>query len=220
MLNLSSIHHAVAGRGEVVRLAMAYLNVPLVEEVVEYEAMKQDLARYPCSQCPRFVDDDVDMVQSNAIMRHIGRKYSLYGTTLAQQAAVDMIVDTVEALKQKHWSLIYVEKLNDVAKDEYWRMHFDPKTVSERNGGAHMMYIDQLVRRYGASSFAAGDSFTIADIVVFDMFGTWKRIYGDALVTMYPGLQAHGNMVAGLPGISEYLASERRNKPQNANGLG
>jgi len=63
--------------------------------------MKADLEHYPCAQCPRFKDEDVDMVQSNSIMRHIGRKHGMYGTGLAEAAQIDMILDAVESIKGK-----------------------------------------------------------------------------------------------------------------------
>ncbi len=36
-------------------------------------------------------DDDVDIVQSNVILRYVGRKYGLSGANLAQQAAVEEV---------------------------------------------------------------------------------------------------------------------------------
>eukprot|EP00890_Picochlorum_soloecismus_P004668 jgi/Picsp_1/5201/NSC_02564-R1_glutathione s-transferase len=211
----------IRGRGEPVRLAMAALSVELEEKVVDYPNMKANLEEYPCAQCPRFVDEDVDMVQSNAIMRHIARKYDLYGTSLVQKAAVDMVIDTVEALKLKHWTLIYVDEVSDEAKKNVWDAHFDPQSVNGRNGGAHMGYVKNMIQKYGSEGFAAGDSFTVADILVFDMFDIFKRIYGDVLSATYPELQYHWDKIAQMPGIREYMASEARcNSQQNANGLG
>lgn len=210
-----------AGRGEPIRLAMAALSVEFEEKAVEYPKMKANLEEYPCAQCPRFVDEDVDMVQSNAIMRHIARKYDLYGTSLAQKAAVDMVIDTVESLKLKHWTLIYVDELSDEAKKKVWDAHFDPESVNGRNGGAHMGYVMNMILKYGSKGFAAGDSFTVADILVFDVFDIFKRIYGDTLSTTYPDLQSHWDKIAQMPGIREYMASDARCKSQqNANGLG
>jgi glutathione S-transferase len=47
------------------------------------------------------VDEDGSVCQSNAILRHIGRKHGLMGASLADAAAIDMLVDGVEDLKRK-----------------------------------------------------------------------------------------------------------------------
>jgi glutathione S-transferase len=47
------------------------------------------------------VDEDGDVCQSNAILRHIGRKHGLMGASLAEASAIDMLVDGVEDLKRK-----------------------------------------------------------------------------------------------------------------------
>jgi len=185
----------------------------------DYANMKKDLERFPCAQCPRYIDGDVDMVQSNAIMRYIGRKYGLYGSTLKQKAAVDMVIDTVEAIKLKYLNLIYVDRVSDEGKDSCWKSHLDPSTVSERNSGAHMAYIRGLMKKYGSGGFVAGGSFTIADVLVFDIFEAFERVYGEKLRLTYPELRAHYEKIAGWPRIEEYLATGH-NLPQNANGLG
>ncbi len=46
---------------------------------------------YPMPWCRRYVDDEVDLVQSLAILRHVGRKHGLSGSTHAQQAAVEEV---------------------------------------------------------------------------------------------------------------------------------
>jgi hypothetical protein len=46
-------YFAVRGRGEVIRLALAYKGIELEEKAVDYQAMKTDLAAYPFGQCPR-----------------------------------------------------------------------------------------------------------------------------------------------------------------------
>jgi hypothetical protein len=45
----------------------------------------------PALLAGRFIDDEVDMCQSEAILRHIGRKHGLYGASLAEQARVDEV---------------------------------------------------------------------------------------------------------------------------------
>lgn len=45
----------------------------------------------PARPGSRYIDDEVDMCQSEAILRHIGRKHGLYGASRAEQARVDEV---------------------------------------------------------------------------------------------------------------------------------
>lgn len=96
-----SLYACNSGRGEPIRLALSALQLDYDDLVPDYATMKADAEHYPCAQCPRFKDEDVDIVQSTSIMRHIGRKHGMYGTGLVEAAAVDMIIDAVESLKTK-----------------------------------------------------------------------------------------------------------------------
>ncbi|CAG9466580.1 unnamed protein product [Pedinophyceae sp. YPF-701] len=213
------------GRAEVFKLALASQGTPFEVHAANYKEMKADRgphSKYPFAQCPRFVDDEVDMVQSNAICRHIARKYSLYGDgSRAQAALVDMWLDGVEALRGAYSSLIYADSLESAALAAYRKKHLDPATVGERNNGAHFAYLeDLLARNGGAQAFCVGDRLSIADIELWEICDIHKNIVGDDLKQHYPGLLGHHARIAELPGIKEYLAGPQRLKQINANGLG
>ncbi len=60
----------VRGRGEVFKLECAVAGLEYELRDVDYQAMKTDRKAYPFGQCPRLVDGDVDICQSNAIIRY------------------------------------------------------------------------------------------------------------------------------------------------------
>jgi hypothetical protein len=55
------------------------------------------------------VAEDIEMTQSNSILRHLGRKYDLMGSTEKDHCVVDMIIDGVESLRDKYTTFIYVD---------------------------------------------------------------------------------------------------------------
>jgi glutathione S-transferase P len=181
--------------------------------------MKTDLALYPFGQCPRYQDDEVDMCQSNSILRHLGRKHALYGQTEQDMVNVDMLLDGVESIKLKYLNLIYVDQLQDGPKEVFWSAHCDPLTTSARNAGAHFSYLANLIARTG-DAFAVGSSLTVADIAIFDMVDMMLRIFGAKFEQIHPELTALHSKVAALPGIAAYLASGRRPEQQNGVPLG
>lgn len=182
--------------------------------------MKTNRDLYPCGQCPRFADEDVDIVQSNTIVRHLARKHDLYGSSLADKAHVDAIIDTVESIKGKYLALIYQDELSDAAKAKYWHAHCDPTTTCERNGGAHFVYIAGMMEKFGKSGFMVGTGLTVADIMVFDIVDMHVRIWGTQFTDQFPQLNELHAKVAAVPGVAAYLSSGRRIEKQNGNGLG
>jgi hypothetical protein len=43
---------------------------------------------------PWYIDGDVKLTQSNAIIRHIGRKHNLFGKNVEEASEIDMLIDT------------------------------------------------------------------------------------------------------------------------------
>lgn len=171
------------------------------------------------SNTPRYTDDSVDLCQSNAILRHIGRKYNLYGgESLSDQAHVDAILEGVEALRLKYGTLVYQAQLENEAKTAYISEHVDPSTKHGRNGGAHLAHLAALL---GAKEWMVGSGVTIADVAVFDIVDLHMRILGEEMKKWYgETLVAHHARVAALPGVAAYLASPLRLEKVNGNGLG
>lgn len=59
------------------------------------------------------------------------------------------------------------DQLADAAKAAYLAKHVDPKTVQERNGGAHFQFLTNILERNnGGQGFVAGHAISIADIQV------------------------------------------------------
>lgn len=217
------IHYfPIRGRVEVMKLLCAYAGEPSVLKVLNYEDQKTDLDAYPFGQSPRMVDGDIDMVQSNACIRHLARKFKLYGDSEADMCKVDVIIDGVEDLRMKYVPLIYGDRLAPEAKAKYWATHGDKASaVGQRNGGAHFEYLARLLRKAGGDFFVGG-KVTAADIAVYDIVHLHLRptLFPDEMKAAYPELVAHHDRVEALNGIKEYLASPDRLEAPNNNGLG
>ncbi|CAD7696724.1 unnamed protein product [Ostreobium quekettii] len=174
----------IRGRGEPIRLALRVAGVAFEEEnVTDRAVLKSDLDCFPFGQCPRYVDGDFDAVQSNAILRHIGRKHNLYGSTEQEATHIDMILDAVEDFRRQYTVLIYEKQLDEEAKSEYWTKRFDPSTSGERNGGAHMLYFSKFLKRYGGK-FVVGSAVSIADVALFDLLEINIRLFQNHLGAM------------------------------------
>lgn len=92
------------GRAEPIRLALALVRQPWFEPPIEPLAavMRRQLDSYPYRQLPRYVEEvDIDLVQSMAILRHLGRKHKLYGSDLSEAAQIDMVLEAAADLRAK-----------------------------------------------------------------------------------------------------------------------
>ena len=63
----------VKARAEPLKVALSGKDIPYKVDHISLEQVK-NLEEYPFGQAPRYKDDSVDLVQTNAILRHIGRK--------------------------------------------------------------------------------------------------------------------------------------------------
>lgn len=210
----------IRGRAETIRLALRVAGVEYVDEdIPDHNLMKTDLAAFPFGQCPRYTDEDVDIVQSNAILRHLGRKHNLYGSSVKEAADIDVIVDGVEDFRKRYIDLIYFKHLSDDAKTEYWREYIDPSTSKDQRGGTHMLYFSHFLKRY-PNKYIVGERLSIADIQLFDFLELHIRIYKKHLKAMYPDLVAYFDTIAAEPGIKDHLEDPKRFQQVNGLNLG
>ncbi|KAL4429045.1 hypothetical protein ABPG77_006084 [Micractinium sp. CCAP 211/92] len=203
------VYFPVRALGESIRLTLAAAGVDFVNEAVNKDLLKQDLDTYSFGQCPRYYDADVDLVQSHAIVRYLGRKHGLYGSSDIEAARIDQLLDGMSDLKI--YPLIYLDAMQtDEARDEYWRNHLEPEAARGSCKGAHMLYVQNFVQKHGKDGFAVGGKLSIADIILFNLVDMHKRVFGERFDQAYPALAAHHAKVAALPTVAAYLAGPNR----------
>ncbi|KAK9857206.1 hypothetical protein WJX84_008036 [Apatococcus fuscideae] len=154
MITPTIFYFDVKARAEPLKVALSLKNVQYDYQVVPWESIK-NFEEYPFGQAPRYKDDTIDMVQSNAILRHIGRKYGLYGQGLEQQAEIDMIVDGVDDLTVKTYKPTLIDK-SEESQSAYWATHGEPSSKKEKNGGAHWALLDAVIKRNKGAYATAG----------------------------------------------------------------
>uniref|UniRef100_A0A8C9BXD3 glutathione transferase n=1 Tax=Phocoena sinus TaxID=42100 RepID=A0A8C9BXD3_PHOSS len=96
------VYFPTRGRCEALRMLLADQGQSWKEEVVTKESWLQGPLKASClyGQLPKFQDGDLILYQSNAILRHLGRSFGLYGKDQREAALVDMVNDGVEDLRR------------------------------------------------------------------------------------------------------------------------
>ena len=92
--------------GQGVRMLLHYTNtkyedtVYSIKNVNEWQAAKANNAwdlDFP--NLPYYIDGDVKLTQSHAILRHLGRQHGLYGLDDNHASEIDMLLDTGRDIK-------------------------------------------------------------------------------------------------------------------------
>ncbi|KAL4420373.1 hypothetical protein ABPG77_002313 [Micractinium sp. CCAP 211/92] len=203
------IYFNIQGRAEPIRLALAAAGVDFDFEVVDKAAMKSDADHYPFHQVPRYVDDEVDMVQSSGIMRHVARKHGLYGRNNAEMARVEEVLEGCNDLIMKLFvDCIGKMKEDPGATEAYWAARIDPASAGgPATFGAHMAFLGRLLAR-SSSGYFLESGLSAADLAMtFNMQLHMSALGRERLAEQWSSLVALNDRVLALPRIAAYLAS-------------
>ncbi|KXZ51896.1 hypothetical protein GPECTOR_11g33 [Gonium pectorale] len=223
-------YYPCRGRAEPIRnmLVLSYVGQPWFEPPLEsirkiQSIMRREFDGYPfrrgrgLSRLPRFIDGahgEVDLVQSGAILRHLGRTYDLYGKDLVQAGRVDMLLDAAAELRAKLRELVVDAGLAESACVAYGESVLAGEEVLRGSGmqgpGLASLEYPLARQRYSSSGWLVGEAPSLADFAVFDLVDLHLGLFPDLVGGRFPALAAHHAKVAALPGVAEYLASDSR----------
>lgn len=161
------------------------------------------LARNPNAMVPVLVDRDFTLWESNAICRYLARQYG--GSKLlpayAQQAAlVEQWMDWQATELNNAWRYAFMALVrNSPAHQD--RAQID---ASVANWNRHVGILDQHLAQ--GSAYVAGETFTLADIVIGLSLGRWRL----APITRpaFPAVDAYCARLAQREGFQQYAGSQ------------
>uniref|UniRef100_A0A0P4WG35 Glutathione S-transferase n=1 Tax=Scylla olivacea TaxID=85551 RepID=A0A0P4WG35_SCYOL len=138
---------------------------------------------------PYYIDGDVKLSQTLAILRYLGRKYDLDGKTEEEMRRIDILVNDAMDLTIQLWDVCYY---NYDQKPEYLRKL--PEKIKK--------YSDFL----GHRSWFAGEKLTFADFLIYE-FLDQHRVLDPTCLEAAPPLQRFMACLEGLEPIREYMVS-------------
>ena len=142
---------------------------------------------------PYYIDGEVKITQSNAILRHIARKNDLVGQTETEKAMVDMMAAQSMVFRNGWVGLCYDQNYGDM-KEDYLKAL--PNTLKQ--------FSDFL----GAKSWFAGESLTFVDFVMYELVDQHKLLEPNCLKE-FENMQKFMEGFEALPKIAEYMKSEK-----------
>jgi glutathione S-transferase len=200
------VYFPVRGRAQATRYMCLDNGIALEEQVVQgtdWPAMKPTVV---FGQLPVLFDGTFEVAQSNAILRHIARKHSLYGKDDIEATLIDMINDSQEDARLSYLRLIYQQY--DTEKENYI------KSLPEKLA----LFEKVLGKNNGGSGFFVGAKASFLDYTMFDLLDNLSLLSAGCL-DAFPLLKAYHTRMAARPKLAEYRNSDAFKKlPVNGNG--
>ncbi|XP_052245096.1 glutathione S-transferase P-like [Dreissena polymorpha] len=206
MTEYTFYYFPVRGRGEAIRMLWADVGASYEEINVapSVEVWQQQWKhKMPFGQAPMVKHGDQELVQSNAILRYLGRKYDLYGDGPLEQYRMDMLTDHVEDIRSEYSRMIYHNY--DNGKDEYI------KSIPTK-----FAPVEKFLKSWGNEYI--GKKISFADYNLCDLLDI-HEVLSPGCLAQFPSLTAYHARVLARPHIQAYRKSEGfKTRPINFNG--
>lgn len=195
------VYFDARGLCEPIRYTLRYLKIDFIDRRLPLNAdgystwadLKQSSPlNFP--NLPYFIDGDIKLSQSLAILRHIGRKHGLYGETDEEKATLDMVEQVITDIQKGAW-VVYNDKHFHQIKDDY------KKTLPNRLG--------ELENFMEGKNFILGSKLSCTDFLLYEVI-EWFRLFAPEVFKEDPGLQnleSFQQRIENLPEINEYIKS-------------
>ncbi|CAL1275170.1 unnamed protein product [Larinioides sclopetarius] len=186
----------IRGLAEPIRYLLHYNKVDFVDK--RYAFDKDDWIKEKFTlgldfpNLPYYIEGDIKLTQSNAILRHLARKYGLDGKDDQQKLSVTLVEQQMTDL---HYALVL-----PVYRDDY-----GPKVKA-----AFIENIPNLLTPWekylGDKKYLTGNSITYVDFMAYDVFDFYRLFHKEALAD-FPKIRAYQERMKSLPELQEYMSS-------------
>ncbi|XP_045118417.1 glutathione S-transferase Mu 2-like [Portunus trituberculatus] len=137
---------------------------------------------------PYYIDGDVKLSQTLAILRYLGRKYGLEGKTEEQMRRIDILVNDAMDFEMQFVDVVYY--------------HYDRKPE-------YLKKLPEKIKEYsdflGHHSWFAGEELTFADFLIYEFLDQHRVVFPSCLDAI-PPLQRFMTRFESLESIREYMA--------------
>ncbi len=190
------------GRGEPIRIAFHAAGIDFEDHRISFDEFTtaRSAMRFRCT--PTLEIDGVEVTQSNAMLRYVGKKAGLYPDDAMQALYCDEAMDAVEDLLHQ---IVATFGLQGDELERARRKLVDGWLTTFVTG------LGELLARGGGKYFADG-RLTVADLKVYTQVkslrgGTLDHVPTDLVDRLAPGLAEHQDRVGNDPVITGYYAA-------------
>ncbi len=189
------------GRGEPARLAMHIGGIAFEDHRFAFADFAEVRKSTPLNQVPTLQVDGVQVTQSDAITRYVGKLAGLYPVDAYQALLCDEVMDGVEDANVKLGTSFGLT--GDALKEARTALANGPLPL-------YLGWLQKQLQAHGGEYFA-DNRLTIADLKVFVFVrglnsGRLDHIPTDLVEQVAPLLNAHLQRMAQTPAVAQYYA--------------
>jgi glutathione S-transferase len=200
------VYFAVRGRSQSLRYLVRDLGIALEEEHVDFAKWPSIKPTTPFGQLPVLHDGELQIAQSNAILRYFARKHGLYGENDVEAVTIDALNDTQEDFRLGYLKLIYQQY--EAEKENYIKALPEKLAVFETH----------LKKNHKGEGFFVGKKISFIDYQMYDILDNHLLLAPHSL-DAFPALKAFHARIGAPPNIAKYRESDEFKKmPVNGNG--
>jgi len=205
MTDYKLTYFGVRGLGEQIRLLMHDNKIAFTDDKFTADKWPAIKATMAFGQVPCLYDGGKPVVQSGAIMRHLGRKHDLYGSTECEKTFADVVFEGIKDLHSKYVDIIYrnySKKAEFVANVLPVELALFEKLVKTNNDGKGFLL--------------GGDKTCFVDYSLFEELDI-LLVHDPHCLEKFPTLKAYHGRMHARPNLQTYLKSDCR-KGMKING--
>jgi len=191
------------GIGQPARMMLKYNNETHEDTVYDFHAKEGTKTHWPSQKfkmglpfpnIPFYIDGNIKLSQSGAILRHLGKKYKMYGANDNEASIIDMLLDLSADLRL------------GLAKQAYSQPDFEKmrKEMIEKN----VPVFKQVSEFLQSKKFLMGDSITIADFPIYDAL-KWHLAMEKDILSEFGNLLDYIKRFEDDPKIKAFLSSDK-----------
>ncbi|XP_033746300.1 glutathione S-transferase Mu 5-like [Pecten maximus] len=144
---------------------------------------------------PYYIDDDVQMTQSNTIIRYIAGKYDLLGKSKEEKVKCDMMLENAMDFRNGTVRLCYNQEYDQLKSNYFERLLKVVFPSFEKYLGKH-------------SWFAHGEEVTACDFPMYELLDQ-HLLMKPGCLDNFPNLSAFKKRFEAIPKIKDYLQNPR-----------
>ncbi|XP_041352130.1 glutathione S-transferase P 1-like [Gigantopelta aegis] len=201
------IYFPVKGRGQSIRYLFHDNDLQFTETNCGEDFNTKWKPKMVFGQVPCLKDGTFDIVQSNAILRHLGRKHGLYGSNENEATRIDVMNDGVEDIRGAYVTMIYTNY--EKGKDAF------VQSLPNKLGPFEKLLAADAESKNG---FAVGGKVSFMDYNLVDLLDI-LQVLSPGCLDKFPAVKAYFGAFLKRPGIQKARNTDQfKNMPINANG--
>lgn len=191
------------GRGEVIRMMLAAAKIPFTEtfltERQPFEKLIQD-GLLPFKQVPLLKIDDMELVQTGAIVRYVAKKGGMYGADDKEAAMIDMYYEASRDFYNNFLPVLFLKTEEQAVKDA--------KAAGEDK---YFPALEKRLKETG-SGYLVGTSLTMADVGFLEVLLSCVEFGGDDFLDDHSEVKQYYQRLVATPLMAEFLKSPFRKR--------